>query len=80
MQLDLDAVRVAGDGLDHGVVEHLGGEVVERLYRGSVAEYQLDCAGERVTVLCHNRGQALYGIGERVLLGVASADVVLLGG
>lgn len=88
------APPVAGDGthallrpetVDLGVPaesaeNRFSGEVVERLYRGSVAEYRVDCAGERVTVVCHNRGQALYGVGERVPLGVAGADVVLLGG
>lgn len=62
-----------------GAENRFRGRVLERLYRGSVAEYQLDCQGERVTVVCHNRGQALFGIGETVDVGLASADVILLG-
>ncbi|PWG63090.1 ABC transporter ATP-binding protein [Spiribacter halobius] len=62
-----------------GAENRFAGEVVERLYRGSVAEYQVDCDGERVTLIRHNRGQGLYGVGERVTLGVASSDVRLLG-
>jgi len=62
-----------------GAENRFCGTVLERLYRGSVAEYRLDCAGERVTVICRNRGEALHPVGERLALGVASADVVLLG-
>ena len=34
-QRDLDEIRVAGDGLVHGVVDHLGEEVVHRLLVGA---------------------------------------------
>ncbi|MDX1609244.1 MAG: ABC transporter ATP-binding protein [Halofilum sp. (in: g-proteobacteria)] len=52
--------------------------VVERLYRGAFAEYQVECGDERVTVIASNRGQALFRSGDEATLAVDPDNLVSL--
>ena len=51
-ELDLDPRRVAGDGLVHGVVEHLGGEVMQAALVGA-ADIHAGAAADRLQALEH---------------------------
>ena len=52
LELDLDEVGVAGDRLVHGVVDHLGEEVVQRLLVGA-ADIHAGAAAHRLQPLQH---------------------------
>ncbi len=52
--------------------------IIDRLYRGAFAEYQLECGDSRITAIVSNRGQAHYEPGERVHLAVDTAGMVFL--
>ncbi|MEC9483414.1 MAG: ABC transporter ATP-binding protein [Halomonas sp.] len=54
----------------------LEGTVKERLYRGSRIEYRLEVNGLTVMAMASNLGQRLYGVGDRVALGVCPEDLV----
>ncbi len=52
--------------------------VLDRLYRGAFAEYQLECGEARITAIASNRGQSPYDPGEHVTLGVDVQSLVFL--
>ncbi len=53
-------------------------QVTERLYRGGVTEYRLDCQGTPVVASTRNRGQALFEPGESVAVHIAPAGTAVL--
>lgn len=57
---------------------HLPARVVERLYRGSHAEYRLAVADTTLQAMVNNRGRHLPEVDERVTVVVASDDLVTL--
>ncbi len=52
--------------------------IIDRLYRGAFAEYQLECGDSRITAIVSNRGQPHYEPGEHVRLAVDTAGMVFL--
>ena len=68
LQLDLDARGAAGDGLVHGVVENLGGEMVQRVLVGA-ADVHARPPPHRLEPFQHldiARGVAVRAHGRRV--------------
>ncbi|WP_163560881.1 ABC transporter ATP-binding protein [Halomonas sp. NO4] len=59
-------------------VNHLPARVIERLYRGSHAEYRLAIAGTTLQATLNNRGRHLPEVDERVTVAVAADDLVTL--
>ncbi len=65
VELDLDAGGVAGDRLVHGVVEHLGEEMVQRLLVGA-ADIHAGPAADRLQPLQHlDVGGVVAGLARR---------------
>lgn len=62
----LTAERSEGDN-------HLAASVIERIYRGSVAEYRLTCGATELIVKCNNCGQDMFEVGDNVTV-VIEAD------
>ena len=52
--------------------------ILDRLYRGAFAEYQLECGDTRIAAIVSNRGQRQYDPGEHVALTVDSSGLVFL--
>jgi spermidine/putrescine transport system ATP-binding protein len=52
--------------------------VVERLYRGSHAEYRLEIGETTLQATLNNRGRRLPELGDRVTVVVAPDDLVTL--
>ncbi|TFH88014.1 ABC transporter ATP-binding protein [Billgrantia azerbaijanica] len=64
-----------GDGAG---TNHLPARVVERLYRGSHAEYRLAVGESTLQATVNNRGRHLPEVGDRVTVTVAPEDLVTL--
>lgn len=69
--LDLMAGEVTG-------TNHLPARVIERLYRGSHAEYCLEIGDTTLQATLNNRGRHLPEVGDRVTVVVAPEDLVTL--
>ncbi len=52
--------------------------ILDRLYRGAFAEYQLECGDSRITAIVSNRGQTHHEPGEYVALAVDCEGLVFL--
>ena len=52
--------------------------IIDRLYRGAFAEYQLECGDSRITAIASNRGQPHYEPGEYVMLAIDCQGLVFL--
>ena len=52
--------------------------ILDRLYRGAFAEYQLECGDSRITAIVSNRGQTPHEPGEYVALAVDCEGLVFL--
>lgn len=69
--LDLLPGSVEGDN-------HLPARVIERLYRGSHAEYRLEIGETTLQATLNNRGRRLPELGDRVTVVVSPDDLVTL--
>ncbi len=52
--------------------------IIDRLYRGAFAEYQLECGDSSITAIVSNRGQTHHEPGEYVALAVDCKGLVFL--
>lgn len=52
--------------------------ILDRLYRGAFAEYQLECGDSRITAIASNRGQIHHEPGEYVALAIDCEGLVFL--
>jgi|AntRauTorcE11898_2_1112593.scaffolds.fasta_scaffold00175_27 spermidine/putrescine transport system ATP-binding protein len=52
--------------------------IIDRLYRGAFAEYQLECGDSSITAIVSNRGQTHYEPGEYVAIGIDCNGLVFL--
>ncbi|MDA3919546.1 MAG: ABC transporter ATP-binding protein [Salinisphaera sp.] len=57
---------------------HLSASVVERIYRGSVAEYRLNCGATELVAKCNNCGQDMFEVGDTVTVVVETDGLVTL--
>ncbi|PSQ94437.1 MAG: Fe3+/spermidine/putrescine ABC transporter ATP-binding protein [Proteobacteria bacterium SW_6_67_9] len=64
--------------LDHGGDNCFHARIIDRLYRGAFAEYQLECGDSRITAIVSNRGQGHHEPGEHVALAVDCKGLVFL--
>ncbi|MDZ7787901.1 MAG: ABC transporter ATP-binding protein [Halofilum sp. (in: g-proteobacteria)] len=52
--------------------------IIDRLYRGAFAEYQLECGDSSITAIVSNRGQTHYEPGQYVALAIDCNGLVFL--
>lgn len=57
---------------------HLPARVIERIYRGSVAEYRLACGDTELVAKCNNCGQDMFEVGDKVTVVIETDGLVTL--
>ena len=56
----------------------LSARIAARIYRGSVAEYTLECGKSELVARCSNRGQGMFAVGDTVTVTIQAEGLVTL--